>query len=224
MAEKPRECRARVVRRRQLAPSVLEVDLAMESPSRLEFDAGQWVSVPFGAKIVRAYTIASTPRDAATITLCADVAPGGIGSRWFTALAEGDEIVFKGPLGGFTFDRSDRRRPLFVAEEIGIVPIRSILVDLEESGAVPAATLVHWAPHRDALVYAGDLASLVQRHPAFVYHPVVESPAPVDAVDAVAAGAAVAYVAGGEATIKRVREALLARGLDRKAVKWERFW
>jgi hypothetical protein len=34
----------------------------------------------------------------------------------------------------------------------------------------------------------------------------------------------VAYVAGGEATIKRVREALMARGLERKAVKWEKFW
>jgi len=34
----------------------------------------------------------------------------------------------------------------------------------------------------------------------------------------------VAYVAGGEATIASVREVLMARGLERKAVKWERFW
>ena len=37
-------------------------------------------------------------------------------------------------------------------------------------------------------------------------------------------GAWVAYVAGGEGTIARVREVLMAKGLERKAVKWERFW
>ena len=34
----------------------------------------------------------------------------------------------------------------------------------------------------------------------------------------------VAYVAGGERTIHAVRDALVARGLDRKSVKWEKFW
>ena len=34
----------------------------------------------------------------------------------------------------------------------------------------------------------------------------------------------VAYVAGGEATITRVRERLMGKGLERKAVKWEKFW
>jgi len=34
----------------------------------------------------------------------------------------------------------------------------------------------------------------------------------------------VAYVAGGGETINRVRDALMAKGLDRKAVKWEKFW
>ena len=34
----------------------------------------------------------------------------------------------------------------------------------------------------------------------------------------------VAYVAGGEAMIHRIRDVLVARGLPRKAVKWEKFW
>jgi hypothetical protein len=34
----------------------------------------------------------------------------------------------------------------------------------------------------------------------------------------------VAYVAGGEATIHAVRAVLVARGLERKAIKWEKFW
>jgi len=235
MAAKARECRARVVRVRRLAPAILEAELRMEDPPALEFDAGQWVSVPFGPKLVRAYTLASTPRDGTTITLCADVAPRGIGSRWFEGLRPDDVVSFKGPVGGFVFDRGDPRTPLFVAEEIGIVPIRSILCALDEAGVERPATLVQWARTGVDLVYRDELEALARRRRDFVYHPVVDG---ADAewsgergalVEVVARHAArdapgVAYVAGGEGTIKRVREILTARGLERKAVKWEKFW
>ena len=141
MAENPRDCRARVAALRVLAPEILEADLAMEEPAALAFEAGQWVSIPFGPKTVRAYSIASTPRAPSLITLCADVAPGGIGSRWFRGLSPGAEVRFKGPLGGFIFSRADGRRPLFVAEEIGIVPIRAMLAELYETGFGRPATL-----------------------------------------------------------------------------------
>ena len=49
----------------------------MEDPPQLAFEAGQWVSIPFGPKRVRAYSIASAPAEAPRITLAADVAPGG---------------------------------------------------------------------------------------------------------------------------------------------------
>src|ERR671930_2392836 len=106
MAEKPRACRARVSAVRSLAPDILEADLAMTDPPALPFEPGQWLSVPFGPKIVRAYSIASTPDRPSLITLCADVAPGGIGSQWFKRLAPGRDVEFKGPLGGFVFARA----------------------------------------------------------------------------------------------------------------------
>jgi ferredoxin-NADP reductase len=56
---KPVEGRARVTAVRALIPDVLEADLAMVEPPALAFAAGQWLSVPFGPKIVRAYSIAS---------------------------------------------------------------------------------------------------------------------------------------------------------------------
>jgi NAD(P)H-flavin reductase len=226
-----RDCQARVAAVRSLTPDVLEADLAMMDPPSLVFAAGQWVSVPFGPKLVRAYSIASTPRSAAQITLCADVAPGGLGSRWFRALAPGDAVAFKGPLGGFVFDRDDARRPLFVAEEIGIVPIRGILADLAETGAARPATLVYWARDSGWLVHDAELRALSRQSPGFAYHPVaggaaepgVEAAAVVERLVTDVSGL-VAYVAGGEATIKRVRESLMARGLERRAVKWEKFW
>jgi ferredoxin-NADP reductase len=235
MAERARECRARVVALRPLTRQILEADLRMEDPPALQFDAGQWVSVPFGPKLVRAYSIVSTPQSPARLTLCADVAPAGIGSRWFRALAPGQEVAFKGPLGGFVFPRADPRRPLFVAEEIGIVPIRSILMELYATGFGRPARLVHWARDPSWLVYEGDFRSLARRYPGFAYHPVVGQ-APADwagkrgAVDDIVerltptVDGLVAYVCGGGTTVDRVRAALVGRGLERKAVKWEKFW
>src|SRR5256885_2820031 len=109
----------------------------MLEPAELPFDAGQWVSVPFGPKTVRAYSIASTPGSPRRLTLCADVAPGGPGSRWFRELAPGAEVGFKGPLGGLLFSRADPPRPLVVAEGLRLVPIRSILTDPYHGGFRP---------------------------------------------------------------------------------------
>jgi ferredoxin-NADP reductase len=232
MPVKPVPCRARVTAVRALAAEVLEVELALVDPPSLVFEAGQWVSVPLGPKSVRAYSIASTPRASSAITLCADVAPGGPGSRWFRGLTPGSEIEFKGPLGGFVWNRGETRRPLFVAEEIGIVPIRAILADLDEQGVELAATLVYWARDPTWLVYDEELRALTRRRPGFAYHPIVHTGERIAAQELAAVvdrlvtdvGGLVAYVAGGEVAIHRVREALMAKGLERRAVKWEKFW
>ena len=232
MPARPAHCRARVTAVRALAPAILEADLALVEPPGLAFDAGQWVSVPFGPKLVRAYSIASTPRTPSTITLCADVRPDGLGSRWFRALAPGHEVELKGPLGGFVVARTETRRLLFVAEEIGIVPIRAILMTLDQRGVEIAGTLVYGARDAGWLVYDDELRALARRRPGFAYHPIVPTDEPgesgeiASAVDRLVTdvGGLVAYVAGGEATINRVREVLMAKGLERRAVKWEKFW
>jgi ferredoxin-NADP reductase len=207
----------------------------MLEPTALPFAAGQWVSVPFGPKTVRAYSIASTPGSPKRITLCADVAPAGIGSQWFRGLRPGDEVRFKGPLGGFVFSRSDPRTPFFVAEEIGIVPIHSILRDLYDTGFGRPTTLVYGGRSPQWLPYDAEFRLLARRQPGFAYHPVVET-APADWVGlsgdvvpvverlAPAVTGLVAYVAGGAGVIQGVRNVLVARGLERKAVKWEKFW
>ena len=212
---------------RAFSREVLEVDLDLLQPAELLFDAGQWVSVPFGPKNVRAYSIASTPRSSHCLTLCADVLPGGIGSGWFRALAVGQTVEFKAPFGGFVFRRDDPRRPLFVAEEIGIVPIRSMLFDVEERGFELNATLLYWGRDPAWLPYHPEFLELARRRPGFAYHPIVASAGEIKAVvDELVADPRdlVAYVSGGGAMIDAVREVLMAKGLDRKSVRWEKFW
>jgi ferredoxin-NADP reductase len=235
VAQKVRECRATVDAVRQLTPQVIEVDLRMVEPEVFRFAAGQWISVPFGPKTVRAYSMASPPSRSRVITLSVDVAPGGLGSRWVAGLAVGDSVSFKGPTGGFVFNRADPRRALFVAEEIGIVPIRSILVDLYETGYGRPNGLVFWARDPSWLVYDPDFRSLARRYPGFSYFPVVREARPgfradtgevVQVVDRMvhSVDRLLVYVCGGAGTINQVRDVLVKKGIDRKSVRWEKFW
>ena len=207
----------------------------MVEPAQLDFAAGQWISVPFGPQTVRAWSMLSSPTRKRTITLAVDVAPGGMGSQWLRALKLGDPVEFKGPTGGFVFNRADPRRAIFVAEEIGIVPVRSILAELYETGFGRPASLIYWARDPSRLLYDAEFRSLARRYPGFTYMPAVreaqavwrgetgEAAAVVDrlvhSVDRL-----VVYVCGGGDTVNAVRDALVKKGMDRKSVKWERFW
>jgi ferredoxin-NADP reductase len=232
---KPRECRANVTALRAVTPEIIEIDLAVIEPADFTFDAGQWISVPFGPKNVRAWSMVSSPTRKGAFTLSIDVAPGGIGSQWVRGLQPGDPVRFKGPTGGFVFNRADTRRAVFVAEEIGIVPVRSILSHLYETGYGRPTALIYWARSPGWLVYDADFRSLARRYPGFSYLPVLREPPavwrgekgePAEAVERLVYGVdrLVVYVCGGGETINRVRDVLVTKGMDRKSVKWEKFW
>ena len=207
----------------------------MVDPPEFVFEAGQWISVPFGPKIVRAWTILSSPAHRRTITISVDVAPDGLGSQWLRALKVGDPVEFKGPTGGFVFNRADPRRAVFVAEEIGIVAVRAILADLYETGYGRPTILIYWARDPSWLLYDAEFRSLARRYPGFTVVPAAreapdgwrgetgEAAAAVDrlvhSVDKL-----VVYVCGGGDTVNAVRDVLVKKGMDRRSVKWEKFW
>src|SRR5207237_4352440 len=149
---------------------------------------------------------------------------GGIGSEWFRGLKPGDAVRFKGPLGGFVFTRADPRRPLFVAEEIGIVPIRAILTELYATGFGRPATLAYWARDPGWLAYDAEFRSLARRYPEFAYRPTAASAAgaatdgPSGLAEAVLrlvpdVAGLVGYLAGGGPADQRVRGVPVGTGL-----------
>jgi ferredoxin-NADP reductase len=179
--------------------------------------------------------MASSPTRRDVLTLSVDLTPGGIGSQWLRGLEVGQRVRFKGPSGVFLFNRADPRRALFVAEEIGIVPVRSILTHLYETGYGRPNGLIYWARDPSWLLYDAELRSLARRYPAFSYLPALREPPvawrgergePADVVDRLvhSVDRLIVYVCGGGETIDRVRQALVAKGMDRKSVKWEKFW
>jgi ferredoxin-NADP reductase len=100
------------------------------------------------------------------------------------------------------------------------------VIDLRETGDTRAATLVYWGRDPGRMPYHAELAALARRDPDFAYHPVVESDASAaETVSRIVTDAGpIAYVSGGGQMINEVRDVLMARGLDRKSVRWEKFW
>lgn len=232
---KPPSCRARVVALRWLDPVILEVDLEMVEPPELAFEAGQWIAIPLDARTVRPYTMASPPSARRRIRLCVDVRPGGVGSRFFRQLREGDEVAFQPPLGTLTL-RPDATGPvLLVAEEVGVVPFRSILLAEAERGLPRPVTLYQVAPSRSHLVYHDELAALAAAHPGFRYRPRLSTPEPGWAGEVGPLLPVLAQelpdlrdhdvlLCGGRELVRAVRELCLRRGAERRRIRYERFW
>ena len=101
--------------------------------------------------------------------------------------------------------------------------------------ALSAGRLIFWARDQAHLLSDAHSRSLARRYPSFAYLPALrEAPATgrgekgevADAVERLvhSVDRLVVYVCGGGETIQKVREALVRKGMDRKSVKWEKFW
>lgn len=228
-------CRARVAAARWFDPVILEVDLAMIEPPELVFKAGQWVAIPLGEKTVRPYSMASPPSERRAIRLCVDVKPGGAGSRYFRDLRAGDEVRFQPPLGTLTLIQDSAAPVLLVAEEIGVAPFRSILLDQAEQGFPRAMALYVTAPRVSHLLYDAEFRDLAARFDRFRYRPILSAPdsgwsgevAPVLAVvgrETERLEGHEALLCGGGVLVKAARELCLARGMERRKIRYEKFW
>lgn len=234
MAKAP-NCRGRVVAVRWLAPNIIELDVAMVEPAELPFEAGQWISIPFGPKLVRPYTIASPPSQHRVFRLCADVTPGGVGSRFLRGLKPGDPLEFHSPLGNLTLIRGSSAEVILAAEEIGIVPFRSILLGEAERGFPRPMHLYYAAPHRELLIYHEEFEDLARSQPRFRYVPILEEAESgwngesddllkVLARELPQLAGREALICGGAEMVKACRELFMGRGMERRAIRYEKFW
>ncbi|HEV8674389.1 MAG TPA: FAD-binding oxidoreductase [Methylomirabilota bacterium] len=228
-------CRARVAAIGWLDPVIIEADLAMVDPPELAFEAGQWIAIPLDAKTVRPYSMASPPSERRQIRLCVDVKPGGLGSRYFRDLRVGDEVAFQPPLGTLTLIKDSLAPVLLVAEEIGVVPFSSILLDQAERGFPRPMTLHFTAPTVGHLLYDADFRALAAVQPRFRYRPLLSAADPAGTGEVGSVVAAIerdadaiaghdVLLCGGGALVKAARDWFLARGVERKRIRYEKFW
>jgi ferredoxin-NADP reductase len=142
----------------QLAPSVVQLTISIHDEG-FSFQPGQWVNFRFPEGVSRAYTIASAPERPTAVQLCVRVGEGKGGAS-LKGLQPGAAVSVDGPFGDFLLPDDDR--PIaFLAGDVGIAPIRSIVLHLLASKD-PRRIVVLYEPDQRHILYAGDFDPLAR--------------------------------------------------------------
>lgn len=141
-----------------LAPSVLQLTVSFEDP--LVFQPGQWVNFRFPEGVSRAYTIASAPQRPEAVQICVRIGAGK-GGESLRRLEAGSEVNVDGPYGDFLLPEGDSRPVVFLAGDVGIAPIRSIVLHMLAIGD-PRRISVLYEPDARNILYAGDFDPLAR--------------------------------------------------------------
>lgn len=157
----------------------LYLKFELVTPDRIEFRAGQYISLKINDKGERrSYSLASTPDDYHGFHLLAEIIPGGKGSAYLSELKPGEVVEVLGPLGQFAIKNIESHvKRLFVATGSGIVPIYSMINDLlinkKESGQIR----FHWGMrNQQDLFFVDNLSRLEESYPNFVFDIVLSKP------------------------------------------------
>jgi ferredoxin-NADP reductase len=191
-------------------------------PGGLAFRPGQFLSclLPIGGeRLIRPYSIASSPEETERLELLLNLVPEGFGSRYLFGLSPGARLDFTGPWGTFVLDRAPEAEAVFIAIDTGIAPIRPMLRRAAASATRPL-TLLYAS---DRPLYLDELTRL----PGVAVD--VVSP---DAVDAAVRGRWLErdddrtrhfYICGVGDVVPRLRDLLRGGGYVRRAVQYEKW-
>jgi len=141
-----------------LAPSVLQLTVSFRDS--FSFEPGQWVNFRFPEGVSRAYTIASAPQRPEAVEICVRVGSGK-GGEALRQLQAGTEIAIDGPYGDFLLPDDDGRPVVFLAGDVGIAPIRSIVLHMLAVGD-PRSICILYEPDARYILYAGDFDPLAR--------------------------------------------------------------
>jgi ferredoxin-NADP reductase len=141
-----------------LAPSVIQLTVSFSTD--FSFAPGQWVNFRFPEGVSRAYTIASAPQRPEAVQLCVRVGAGR-GGEALRRLEAGAEVQIDGPYGDFLLPYGDSSGVVFLAGDVGIAPVRSIVLHLL-AVRDPRRIVVLYEPDQRYILYAGDFDPLAR--------------------------------------------------------------
>lgn len=197
--------------------------LIVRPDAPLAFRPGQFLSclVPTadGQRLVRPYTIASSPEAPDRLELLLNHVPGGPGSTWLFARAPGDVLDFTGPWGTFVLDAAPDAETIFVALETGIAAIRPMLRRAVATARHPLR-LLYATTHP---LYRDELGALPGVDTTLVTPDALEATVAARWIDADAQRDRHFFVCGVGDVVTRLRDRLRAAGYARRAVQYEKW-
>lgn len=190
-----------------LAPNVLQLTVSFEGEFR--FQPGQWVNFRFPEGVSRAYTIASAPQRPEAVQLCVRVGAGRGGDA-LRGLEAGAQVQVDGPYGDFLLPENDDRGVVLLGGDVGIAPIRSIVLHLLATRDGRKITVLY-EPDQRHILYAGDFDPLARAGE------IVHESGPIEGLierNRTAIKESILMAAGFDPFLDRVRGALEEIGFD----------
>ena len=199
-----------------IAPGVIQVTIAFTD--KFEFKPGQYVSVHFRDGVSRAYCIASAPQRPQAVQIAVRLGRGP-GSEALRDLKVGDRVEVDAAQGKFTIPDGDRRDVVFIAGDVGLAPVRSIVLHLKATGDPRTITVLYDPADADAL-FSGDFQRMGEAGSIrFIRGPVEET---IPREKTTIANALV-MATGFDPFLDRATKQLEAAGVERGRVVMESF-
>lgn len=152
----------------------------MES-EEIDFKPGQYAQlrVPGMEDVIRAYSIASNPRDKDFFELIIRMVPNGLATTFVhKAMEIGDKLTITGPFGDFYLREDSDRDIVCIAGGSGKAPIRSIVQYLKDRGMPRKVQYFFGARTTKDLFYTEEFMGIDREFPNFTYIPALSAPAP----------------------------------------------
>lgn len=145
----------------------------------LAFTPGQFLSflLPIaGQMLTRPYSIASDPEEGNLLEICFNLVPNGPGSHYLFERQTGETVRFTGPWGTFVFAQPLQRECIFIADGVGIAPIRPMIKRALSLDAREPVRLLYGARKKEDFLYYAELQTLAQHHGQFSFEPLLLEP------------------------------------------------
>jgi ferredoxin-NADP reductase len=228
-----------------LGPDIAELIFEMREPRRLDFRAGQFVSIAVdegggaaaaGAALPRrSYSIASPSHDGERLRFIIRVMQEGAASRYLMGLPEGALINLTGPHGFFVLDAAHAGDVVFGATGTGVAAVMPMLAELADRQE-PGTRYVYWGVRQEQDLFArAEIEELAARARArLAIHLTAPgadwtgqrgriTPAILNALPALQSPTF--YLVGNGSMITELKRELVARGVNRKSqIRTEAFF
>ena len=157
-----------------------------ENSPEISFSAGQFFNIilknPENSekKIMRAYSVASSPEILPTFKLCVkvlhkDSGEKGIGSGFIDDLTKGETVEFSGPFGHFG-QKFPEKKCIMVATGTGIAPMKAIIDTLVEKKFPKKTTLIFGVREEEYAFYREYFEELDQKFLNFSFELYISRP------------------------------------------------
>jgi NAD(P)H-flavin reductase len=219
----------KILEKNFLTPNILELVLEVEED--FNFTPGQFVQFIVGEKVMRSYSITSLPKDLPILKFLIHLEDGGVGSEFIRDKKIGEEILFRGPAGIFTW--KDKIKPtVFVATGVGLAPFCSMIADGVSEAQKCVLLFGTREPH--ALFYKKQFEDFEINHHNFSYLPTLSGAAQdwkgsrgrvTDYLPDLVKGLPDAqyFLCGNQKVVVDCRKLLMDLGVENRAIKIEIF-